>query len=224
MALIKSNILAEIRGSINGTTFSRNRTGAYARNRTVPVNPNSDNQISARNSMTNSSQLWRTISGSVQEQWKIYADNTPVTNRLGDTIHLSGFNQFVQLNGFLAFLGLTEHTAAPLAFGTAAVFTSVTFDIDSATDELAITGTSGADIGGTANYGIWISNPIGPGVTFYKGPWHYIGTTAGASLATFTATIPFNVTLGQQFRLRLRGHDSNYRMGNEYITPLGTAA
>ena len=224
MALFKSHIASAVSGSVAGLTYSRNRSGAYLRNRTVPVNPNSDNQIAARNAMTNSSQLWRSQLGAVQEAWKLYADNTPTTNRLGDVFHLSGFNQFVQLNGFLQFLGQAAHTAAPLAFGTAAAFTDVEWSVDSAGDQVEITTTAGVDIGATAHYGIWISNPIGPGITFYKGPWHYVGESDGASLAGFIGTVPFNVGLGQDFRLRVRGHDTQFRMGNEYITPIMSAA
>ena len=225
MALIRSTMLATISGSLAGATFARNRGGAYVRNRTVPVNPNSDMQVLARGAMTNSAQYWRTLADAVQESWKQYADNTPTTNRLGETMHISGFSQFVKLNGFLQFLGFSIHPNAPTAYGTAAAITGITATIDSAADTLDITGITGGSTNAGANYGIWISNPLSPGITFYKGPWHYVDTTTGASMATFSGTIPFNVGLGQSFRLRLRYHDENWRMGNEWISPIvGPAA
>ena len=52
MALIKTGpAVAVISGSVGGTVFSRNKGGAYMRNRSIPVNPQSAAQVVVRAAM-----------------------------------------------------------------------------------------------------------------------------------------------------------------------------
>ncbi|KKL73251.1 hypothetical protein LCGC14_2076760, partial [marine sediment metagenome] len=50
--------VAAISGSIGGTVYSRNRGGAYIRNRAIPVDPNTSFQINVRAILAAQSQNW----------------------------------------------------------------------------------------------------------------------------------------------------------------------
>jgi hypothetical protein len=76
MALIKSTILSAIRGSINGTVFAQNKSGAYARNRTVPVNPNTTNQQAVRIALGQAAMAWKTLSAERRAAWDASAGST----------------------------------------------------------------------------------------------------------------------------------------------------
>src|SRR5687767_3094985 len=113
MALIRSTLLSTIAGSIAGATFARNAGGSYMRSRTVPVNPNTPNQVLARGSFTTAATNYRLLTDLQQIAWKTYAQNTPRTNRLGETIHLSAIGEYMKLNAFRTFLGQALRSDPP---------------------------------------------------------------------------------------------------------------
>lgn len=100
MALIKTGIgIAQISGSIAGTVFSHNRYGAYIRNRSIPVNPNSPAQQAVRADLAYLVAQWHdALSAAQRNAWAVYAAAINFTNALGDTIKLTGFNHFIRSN------------------------------------------------------------------------------------------------------------------------------
>ncbi len=100
MALIKfGGGITEMRGSIAGNVFSRNRSGAYARARTKPVNPNTDRQVVVRACMAFLTDRWAaTLTAGQRAAWNLYASNVVMSNKLGESINLSGFNHYLRSN------------------------------------------------------------------------------------------------------------------------------
>ncbi|MCK5609830.1 hypothetical protein KAR91_48610 [Candidatus Pacearchaeota archaeon] len=91
--------IADIRGSVGGTVFSKNRYGNYMRNRTVPVNPNSARQQAVRNIMGFLVNYWsQNLTVFQRASWAVYAAAVNFVNKLGNTITLTGFNQFIRSN------------------------------------------------------------------------------------------------------------------------------
>lgn len=91
--------IADARGSIAGTVFSKNRSGSYIRNRTKPVNPNSPRQQAVRNILGYIVNVWSQVLTPAQRaKWGTYADNVNWKNKLGETIKLTGFNHFCRCN------------------------------------------------------------------------------------------------------------------------------
>jgi len=91
--------IADMRGSIGGTVYSKNRYGSYARNRTVPVNPNSERQQKVRNILAQIVAAWSQILTPGQRAaWGVYAAAVNFTNSLGQTITLTGFNHYIRSN------------------------------------------------------------------------------------------------------------------------------
>lgn len=114
MALIRSSLISSISGSIGGTTFARNRGGAYSRNRTVPINPNSASQTRARSSLATMSSGWSTdLTAGEREVWSDYAETQTVLNRLGEAITLTGQQAYVRSNTLLLLASSALVTAPP---------------------------------------------------------------------------------------------------------------
>lgn len=114
MALVRfGQGVAEMRGSIGGTTFSRSRNGATARNRTVPVNPNTQAQADLRYLFSQVAANFSQLSATNKEQWDEYASLLSFwTNRLGEPYTPSGRQVFQYCNTNLIL------TTAILAGGT----------------------------------------------------------------------------------------------------------
>jgi hypothetical protein len=220
MALIKSTILSAIRGSVNGAVFSQNKTGAYMRNRTVPVNPNTEIQQEARAGLATASQAWALLTPEQRATWVTYAAATPVVNRLGDAIHLSGFNMFVRLAAYLAFVGEGGHEDAPTTPGLAAnpgpATMVVSDDASADANSLTLTDYTGGVTTSPALYSFWISHPVSAGVKFYSGPWRYCGTRAGVDRDLANPT-GFTINTTQYYFARLRYMSNDYKLANQVV-------
>ncbi|MBW7992805.1 MAG: hypothetical protein FVQ84_22685 [Planctomycetes bacterium] len=104
-------------GSIGGVTHARNRSGAYQRARTKPINPNTARQIAVRSAVTLLSARWADTLTSVQRTaWGLYADSIAMKNKLGETIFLSGFNHYIRSNVILVQSGNTVIDDGPTVF------------------------------------------------------------------------------------------------------------
>ena len=104
--LVKYSILAQASGSAGGYTFSRNRSGPYLRNRSIPTNPGSEAQVIVRGHFASLSSAWAGIADSQRTAWALYAANVSVTNRLGDQIFLTGQQMYIRCNAVRLRAGL----------------------------------------------------------------------------------------------------------------------
>jgi hypothetical protein len=102
------------RGKLNGTVFSRNRSGAIARVKVTPINPNTASQANARSILTSLSQSWRTLNQSVILVWNNAVADFQSTDVFGDLRTPTGKNLFTKLNANLISVGVSPITTAPL--------------------------------------------------------------------------------------------------------------
>ena len=129
MVLFNSDI-GELRGSIGGKTFSRNRSGDYIRRKTSPVQPETPKQTETRERMTGLSKAWSNDLTQVQrDAWNDLASNTPVTNRFGNPITLTGLNWFTRINISLVQSGESAVADAPADLNVGSL-TSVTIIVN----------------------------------------------------------------------------------------------
>jgi hypothetical protein len=92
-------IVAEVRGSIGGTTFSRNRGGTYARFRASPIQPGSSSQALAKGTLTGLVAWWKGVLTTAQrEAWNVFAEQNPVQNRVGQSVNIGGLGWFNRVN------------------------------------------------------------------------------------------------------------------------------
>lgn len=108
MALIKLGaFVTEISGKIGGTIFSRSKGGAYAKNRVIPTNPQTQAQQLVRQVFGAIAQAWRGLTGAQRLSWDAAVDDYPYQNRLGEQKTLSGVGLHQQLNLNLNSVGAT---------------------------------------------------------------------------------------------------------------------
>ena len=206
MALIKfGGGVVQMAGSIGGTTFARNRYGNYARARTTPINPNTALQVAVRATLSFLTNRWSSTLTAIQRTaWNLYAANVVMTNRLGESINLSGFNHYIRSNSILKTQALTLVDDGPTVFeipeadptfaaiGTEAGLTiSVTFDntLPWANEDDAF-------------MFVFQGEPQNPQRNFFGGPWRFMNTVVGdlALPPTSPIVMPavFVITAGQK--------------------------
>jgi len=99
MALIRpGGGVAQASGSLGGMVFSHNRGGQYVRARSSPVQPGGYYQEKIRGALSDASSLWAGLSAGRKLAWNAWAQNNPVSNRLGDMIRLQGNAAFCEIN------------------------------------------------------------------------------------------------------------------------------
>ena len=212
MALVKYGAgIIQMSGSIAGDVHARNRFGNYIRPRTKPVNPNSVRQVTARTIMSFLAEYWHSDLTALQRAgWDTYAAAVAMTNRLGETIHLTGFNHFVRSNAVVKAYGGTAIEDAPT------VLSLPEKDTDLVCNEEGIAGqtftftcdNTGWDPNGDlkARILLYQGQPQLASRIFFGGPWRYmdvINPTEGAA-GTGTYDAAFAFALGQKVWFQAR--------------------
>lgn len=205
MALFRP-ILGELAGSIANNTFSHNRFGAYVRNRTIPVNPSSPAQVTARGDFGTEAGAWKSLTAGQRTSWKAYADATPLPNKLGEPTIRTGAQMYVRTNSLRRAAGLAPLTDPPPTPGVAGVPIIDPADItveDSTSTNPNQFSITVADItnfvpnlDGEALF-FSFGFPVSAGVTFYKAPFRMMRPVllgdSGTPPTTYTFTIPYAV-------------------------------
>lgn len=89
----------DARGSIGGQTFRKGRSGHLLQSRRGPINKRSSRQSKSRTIFRKLTQYWSNDLSNVQRtSWKIYADTITTQNKLGQSVHLTGFHHFIAFN------------------------------------------------------------------------------------------------------------------------------
>lgn len=219
MALIKTSaMLSNISGKLNGSVFAHNRGGAYVRNRSIPVNPNTVRQQDVRNIFSQVSSAYKdNVTAAEIDGWKTWGQNSPVTNRLGDQVTLTPNSAFVKINSVRKTCGLAIITEAPTVFGSAiAIDPDVTgFSVSEATQLISISAATKLgnwDKDTDLDFAIIsMGQPQNTSVTFFDGPYRIAGYIEGDSVSApafpYTITCPYTVLQGQQVFLKFRRLD-----------------
>ncbi len=187
MALIKfGGGIVQMSGSIAGNTFARNRYGNYVRARTKPTNPNTAAQVAVRASLAQLTVRWsQTLTAGQRTAWNLYAANVVMTNKLGESMNLSGFNHYIRSNSF------RSRSAAPIIDDG-----PVIFEIPEADPAFAITASEATQIVTVAyDDGLawadeddaWLSiyqgSPQNAQRNFFGGPWRLMSLVQGVNAA-----------------------------------------
>ena len=112
--IIPGAMVSQASGRIGGTIFSRNRGGAYVRNGSIPTTVTTPFAQLIKSVTAAQSQAWAGLADAVQEQWREWATQNPVINRLGQSRTLSGHQAFVQINGRLVYAGFAALVSPPI--------------------------------------------------------------------------------------------------------------
>lgn len=194
-------------GSMAGVTASHNKGGAYLRSRTIPTNPASTAQVALRNATAAATQRWSSVLTDLQRDgWDLYAQNTSWTDKLGQTIQLSGVNHYVRSNSIRAyatqqFAGLSpQPPATPFIDQAPSIFSlgetpmlNVFIQQDIGPP---VATTLDVIVENAAAYAaedilmIFPSAPVNPALRFFAGPYYFSGMVApppagNSSVVTF---------------------------------------
>jgi hypothetical protein len=214
MALVKfGGGVASMSGKIGGTVFSRNRYGNYARNLTTPVNPKTERQEAVRNVLAYLSTAWLAINTEETqgESWYLYALNTPMLNRLGDTVYHTAINHFIRTNYVRLQGGLAVLPTMSDIFGLPETDSTASISAEEGTDEVSVAFDNAKEWANeTGGYLlVYASRPMNSSINFFNGPFQYVSKVAGntATPPTSPAAIPLNDVIAEgqkivcQFRI-----------------------
>lgn len=195
MALLKfGGGITEMRGSIAGNVYSRNRYGAYARARTTPVNPASQRQSAIRALISDISQAWfNTLTQAQRDAWNVFAAAVPEKNKLGEVIYLSGFNQYCKSNLAAQNAGLPAIAEAPTIFTKPGEDTSFAVSASAATQLVSVTFDDTLDWVDEDDAGmiIRVGSPQNGSINYFDGPWRFADSIDGDG--TTAPTTPADV-------------------------------
>lgn len=232
MALILPGAgVADIRGSIGGTVFSRNRYGNYTRNRTVPINPGSSFQQKIRSAISQVRDAWyNTLSAAQRTDWATYANNVPVQNRLGQTINLTGYNMFCRSALAQVYNDITMLTDAPTVFALAEQDETLAIVCSEAAQTIAVTFDDDAEWcdEDDAALLIYASRPQNLTVNFFRGPFRLAGQILGNSVTPpatgDTVNAPFAFVEGQKVFVQARILRGDGRLSEPFRVSVDCAA
>ena len=219
--LIRMGMGGQLSGSVGGVVASHNKGGQYLRNRSIPVNPNSVAQQLVRATFSAAAIDWAELTVAQRAAWEAYAVETPVLNRLGESITVAGFNMFTRWYAFSRrAVPDIVLLAAPTTPGLVAI--AATFNLAAG----AVAGLTPADVGTAVDgpYIIALGPPVSPGVKFFAGP--FTAYVVGPDLATQDGNaIPPNVTplrygpllAGQRRFFRVAGSSADGKLSNSVI-------
>lgn len=184
MAIITPGpMVAAISGSIGGTVFSRNKGGAYTRNRAIPVDPNTNAQQNARSIMATQSAAFSDLTAAQRAAWENWAIQNKVTNALGNQIQLSGHQAYVQINARLAHDAQSVLDDPPIANAPDGLVTVVQDgDIGIGDFDLEFTVSP---LGATEK--LWLQAAVvnSAGISYVRNLFRFIGTSAAAETTPF---------------------------------------
>lgn len=184
MASILTSLgIAEIRGSVGGMTFSKNHYGAYVRNRSIPVNPNTALQVAVRATLAFLTNRWSADLTPVQRfAWNLYGSSVAMLNRLGQTIYLTGFNHYIRSNTILQLTAQTLVDNGPVIFELPAQDPTMLVTGSEATQQLTVSYNASMNWNDETGGFLWVfqGKPQNPQRNFFGGPWRYIDNVPGA--------------------------------------------
>jgi len=185
MALIKyGGGIVQMSGSIAGNTFARNHYGNYVRARTKPINPNTPGQQECRAALALLTTLWsQTLTAAQRTAWNLYGSSVAMTNKLGETVYLTGFNHFIRSNNVMARFGGTPIAAGPVLFELPAADPTFAITISEAAQQVSCAYDSTmdwADENGAFMY-FYCGQPQTGQRNYFGGPWKYMGGVGGVN-------------------------------------------
>jgi hypothetical protein len=211
--------VVQMSGSIAGDTHARNRSGNYIRARTKPINPNTALQQRARNAIAFLSDRWaQTLTVAQRTAWNLYADSVAMLNKLGETIHLSGYNHYIRSNSFLAQYGITIIDAGPTTFELPAKDPTLSIAASEATQQYTVTfdDTMAWASEDNAYMAFLCGQPQNAQRNFFDGPYKGIRFLSGNSVAPLASPLPIGalhvITEGQHLWIQARIYRADGRV------------
>lgn len=197
--------ITDARGSLAGNTYSRNHYGAYIRARTTPTNPNTDLQQQCRNSIAFLADAWAsTLTAAQRTAWDLYGSSVAMTDTLGATMYLTGYNHFLRSNSVRKRSGLTVIAPGPVIFEIPAQDPVFTCSGSEATQQISVA-FDNTMAWANENGGFMLvfqGQPQNAQRSFFDGPWVIMGAIVGDAVAAPASpqlmNVPIAIAEGQR--------------------------
>lgn len=206
MALVKyGGGIMQMSGSIGGQTHARNRYGNYVRSRTKPVNPNSAAQDIVRSVLATLSTRWaQTLTGVQRTAWNLYGDSVAMLNRLGEVVHLTGYNHYIRSNSIRLRTSRTVADDGPVIFEVPEKDIAFTITASEATQQVtcAFDNALAWSVETDGLLQIGMGAPQNAQRNFFDGPWRHMtqvdGIDPGGAVTPDVGNAPFGIAEGQR--------------------------
>jgi len=177
MAIVQyTAIVNQLRGKLNGSVFNKARTAYTLQGKQTPNKATTVSQNQNRNLFGQIQRTWKSLTNAQRSNAALIAANHPVRDRLGNLVHISGYNWFIKANMFRV------STGYPIANNlNPAVISTYTFS-SAFVQDLSVTGLPGSEsmsydfrfnvATGSAiglQFSVYISEPVSPGITSFYG-------------------------------------------------------
>jgi hypothetical protein len=169
---------------------------------------------------------WTSVLTEAQrEGWRTWAANTPYTDALGQTYHMTGQNAYIKANALQLLIGQAIIDTAPSVFAGAALTTPTVISATASTEVLSI-GYTNTDQWAAEEFGalvVFTGRPQNASRQFFKGPYRFAGFIAGDSPAPvspdpITAAFPFDAD--QRVPVRFRAITADGRISADVYTSI----
>lgn len=106
--------VADARNKLGGHVFSKNRNGAYIRQKVSPTQPRTPTQLSIRSAFTAISKAWGAVlDDAARAAWAGLAATNPVPDQFGNPQILTGAQMYMKVNRNRHTIGVARLDVAP---------------------------------------------------------------------------------------------------------------
>ena len=187
-------LVVDGRNKIGGQVASKNRAGAYLRNKVTPVNPQSVAQSNVRNRFGGISQAWRGLTEAQRTAWNAAVQDFGRTDIFGDIRNPSGAQLHQRLNQELSLAGASLIVLPPLV-GETETISALSATAAAGTPALSVVFGPSPVPANTA-YIVEATPQVSPGKSFVKNLYRRIGQIAPAATTPFDALSAYTARFG----------------------------
>jgi hypothetical protein len=180
MALIQySGLVSDVRGKLNGSVASRNKGGAYLRNKVTPINPATSHQTLQRSQISNVSKQWSQLTQAQRDGWTAYGGIIGAKSIFGNSKILSGIATYQRINQIVLTAGGARIDTAPI---TSAVTSILSLSlVANHTGPLLTLTFSPSPLAGTVGTYIFATPAMSPGIKNINTHLRFLNFTAAAT-------------------------------------------
>lgn len=198
MAIVQySALVNQIRGKLNGSTLSRNRSVNTLYRKGQPTRAATQKQTERRSVFSTVQRLWKTLTPALRTDYEEAAHNNPTTDRFGNPVTLTGYQHYMKVNipSFPLFESIWDpiftQSADPVPEFSITYQEIIPIGLGNNRFVMRYTATLAVPVSDPNIYAIFkISKPLSPGQSKYYGSFIFIGWIDGLQSGTYYGQIP----------------------------------
>lgn len=194
MKILWGALVVDGRNKIGGQVASKNRYGAYMRNKVTPVNPQSTAQQNVRAAFAANSQAWRGLTDAERQSWIDAAPSFPIIDIFGNSKILAGNALYQSLNSNLSKAAIAAINTAPAPEAVPSVAT-LAITADESTGVVSIAWTETPVPAGTALL-LYMTPCVGAGISFVKNKFRLVEVITATTASPATVDVLYGTVFG----------------------------